>query len=606
MNRAMTASSAPEAPADPLQEDPLQAALALHRQGKHDLAMQRYVAILQGNPNNIDALYYVAVLAIQEGQIDEGIKVIGRALDVGPPQARFHNLMGQAYLRGNKDGEALQAFSRAIEADAGFADAYGNRGTLLAEMKRLPEALADFDRALALRPDNPTDLCNRAGVLSNLGRLDEAIAGFDRALMLMPQLAPAFYNRAEVKMRLGRFADALADCDRAIALYPNMAGAHSNRGLTLKAMGRLEEARSSIERALTIDPNNVEAFANRGNVSYEQGRLDDAIADYDRALKVRPDFAEANYGRALASLTRGDWETGFRLYDHRDRLKTPAHKSLPHPRWTGEAVPGERLLLLCEQGLGDMILFSRFAPHLAKRGVDVTLLAPEPMRRLLSTLDGVTVAGMDDAPPVNGHPLRWLPLMSTAGALGVRPDNVPATGPYLAAEPALVEQWAAWLGGEGFKIGINWGLGSARDWFGRLRDVPLAAFAPLADIPGVRLVSLQKGPPLNQIGGVPFAARIEQPGDDFDAGPDAFVDTAALMTNLDLVVTCDTSIAHLAGALGRPVFTALPTVADWRWLTGRSDTPWYPTMTLFRQNVAGDWREPFARIATAVQEMARR
>jgi tetratricopeptide (TPR) repeat protein len=346
-------------------------------------------------------------------------------------------------------------------------------------------------------------------------------------------------------------------------------------------------------------------MANRGNVFFEQGKLDEAIADYDRALRVQPDFAEANHGRALASLTLGDWESGFRLYEYRDRLKTPAHPSLPHPRWTGEEVPGERLLLICEQGLGDMIQFSRFASLLAARGIDVTLLAPAPMQRLLSTLEGVTVAGLDDAPAANGNPVRWLPLMSAPGVLGVRPDNVPSGVPYLAAEPERVEHWAAQLGRDGIRIGINWGLGTARDWFGRLRSVPLSAFAQLTEIPGVRLVSLQKGPPLADIGRVAFGARIEQPGDSFDADADAFIELAALMMNLDLIVTCDTSVAHLAGALGRPVFTALPSVSDWRWLRGRDDTPWYPTMKLFRQSVRGDWREPLERIAAAAGEMAR-
>src|ERR1051326_9152766 len=229
-------------------KDAIDEALALHRQGKHDPALQRYVGILQREPNNADALYYVAVLAMQGGQIDEGIKVIRRALEVGHPQARLLNLLGQAHLRQNQDADALAAFGEAIATDGNFADAYGNRGALLAEMKRPAEALADFDLALTLRPDNAADLCNRAGVLADLGRLDEALAGFDRALLLMPQLAPAFYNRAEVKMRLGRHADALADYDRAIALYPNMAGAHSNRGLTLKAMGRLADARSSLRK----------------------------------------------------------------------------------------------------------------------------------------------------------------------------------------------------------------------------------------------------------------------------------------------------------------------------------------------------------------------
>lgn len=584
----------------------IQEALALHRQGKHELAMQRYVAVLEQDPANADALYYVAVLALQEGQIAEGIRVIGRALEAGPPQARLYNLLGQAQLRQNQDEAALEAFGRAIELDPGFADAWGNRGTLFAEMKRLPEALADLDRAVALRPDSATDLCNRAGVLSDLGRLDEALEGFGSALALMPRLAPALYNRAEVMTKLGRYAEALADYDRAIAIYPNMAGAHSNRGASLKALGRLDDARASFERALAIDPNNIEALTNRGNVAYEQGRLEDAIGDYDRALKAQPDFAEARHGRALAHLTLGDWDTGFRDYEYRDRLKKPTHANLPHPRWTGEQAEGERLLLVCEQGLGDIIQFSRFAPFLAGHGFDVTLLTPEPMRRLLSTLEGVAIAGLDDVPAVNGHPVRWLPLMSAPGVLGLQPDTMPEIAPYLAAEPTKVEQWNAWLGSEGFKVGINWGLGTARDWFGRLRDIPLSAFAPLAEIPGVRLISLQKGPPLQQIAPVPFGARIEVPEDAFDNGPDAFLDTAALMMKLDLIVTCDTSIAHLAGALGRPVITALPAVADWRWLREREDTPWYPSMSLVRQTKLHDWTDVLARIAEGTAEMVKR
>ena len=188
----------------------------------------------------------------------------------------------------------------------------------------------------------------------------------------------------------------------------------------------------------------------------------------------------------------------------------------------------------------------------------------------------------------------------------MRPDNVPSAVPYLKAEPTRVETWRAWLGGEGFRIGINWGIGTVPVWFSRQRDVPLAAFAPLAEISGARLISLQMGNPLSQIGPAPFGAKIERPGDGFDGGPDAFLDTAALMMSLDLIVTCDTSIAHLAGALGRPVLVALPAVADWRWLTGRDDTPWYPTMRLFRQEKPGDWGGVFARIAAAVAEMAKR
>ena len=586
--------------------DPLQEALALHRAGKHELAMQRYVTILQKEPANTDVLYYVAMMAIQEGQIAEGIKVINRALAVGKPQARIYNLLGQAHLRQNRDADAVAAFGKAIETDPAFADAHGNRGALLAEMKRFPEALADLETAVKLRPGNPTDICNRAGVLLDLGRLEEALIGCEDALALMPKLAPALYNRAEIMSKLGRYAEALKNYDQAIAIFPANAGAHTNRALTLKQVGRLDEARAAIEQALALDPNSVEAITNRGNIAYEQGRLDDAVADYDRAIKAQPEFAEANHGRGLAALAQGDWETGFRLFEYRARLKSPAYQALGHPRWSGEPAPGERLLLLCEQGLGDSIQFSRFAPLLAARGSDVTLLAPANMRRLLSTLDGVTVAGIEDAPPVNGQPTRWLPLMSVPGVLGVRPDSVPAAVPYLAAEPERVANRAAWLGSEGFRIGINWSIGAVPGWFSRQRDVPLAAFAPLAELSGARLISLQMGPPLEQIARVPFGGRIERPGDGFDAGADAFLDTAALMMSLDLIVTCDTSIAHLAGALGRPVLVALPAVADWRWLQRRDDTPWYPTMRLFRQDKAQDWSGVFTRIAAAAGELAKR
>lgn len=590
----------PAAPAAETAPTALQEALALHREGKHELAMQRYVALLQQNPGNTDALYYVALLAIQQGQIAEGLKVIDRAVEVGPPQARLFNLQGQAHLRLNQDDEALKSFGRAIEVDPAFPDAYGNRATLLSEMGRTAEAVADFDRALALRPNNAEDHCNRASAIADLGGHDEALAGFSRAIALMPALVPAYFNRADVLRRLGRLPDALRDYDKTIALYPEHPAAHSNRGLILKELGRLDEAKASINRALTLDPKFAEGLVNRANVAFELGRLDEANDDYRRALELQPNFAEASHGLALTCLCKGDWTAGFALYDARETLRTPPYQPLPLPRWTADAPAGGPLVLLGEQGLGDMIQFARFAPLFAGRGHDVTLLVPQSMRRLLSTLQGVTVAGIGEEPPPGGA-ARWLPLMNAAAAFGVRPDSVPRHVPYLAGEPERIERWAAWLGTEGFKIGINWGLGSVRNAFGRRRDIPLAAFAPLADIPGVRLISLQSGPPSQQVAAVAFRGKIETP--EIDAGGDSFLDTAALMTKLDLVVTCDTSLAHLAGALARPVFTALPQVPDWRWLCDREDSPWYPTMRLFRRNAGQGWAEVFARIATAVAEM---
>ena len=577
-------------------------AMELQREGKLELAMQRYIGILERDPENVDALYQIALIALKGGQLDQGIKVIQRALDVGPPQARLHNLMGHAHLRLNQDEEALASFERAVACDPGFADAYGNAANVLADMGRLEEAVAAFDRALAVRPDNAEDICNRASVLADLGRLDEALAGYERALALMPDLAPAHYNRADILMNRGRLTEALASYDRAIALAPKMATAHSNRAVALKALGRLDEAKASVELALALDPNFTEAVVNRANVALEQGRFDDAQADYARALEAQPEHPSANFGRALACLNQGDWETGFRLFDYRERVKSPPYQPLPLPRWSGEPLAGERLVLLCEQGLGDMIQFARFAPLLAARGFDVTLMTIEAMRPLLSTLSGVAVAGIEPAPAGNGKPLRWLPLMSAPGVLGVRPENIPGDVPYLAAEPARIATWRERLGRDGFKIGINWDTGAARSLFAQLRAIPLTAFAPLAEIPGVRLISLQKGAPAAQIAQVAFRQRIEVLDTDPDPDANHFLDTAALMMGLDLIITCDTSVAHLAGALARPVFTALPLQADWRWLRERDDCPWYPTMRLFRQTRPRDWTDVFARIAAAVGE----
>jgi hypothetical protein len=297
-----------------------------------------------------------------------------------------------------------------------------------------------------------------------------------------------------------------------------------------------------------------------------------------------------------------DWDEGFRNYEYRAKTKRPAYQSLPFPRWNGEPPSGERLLLAAEQGLGDAIHFSRFGPLLAARGHDVTILSFTALAPLLSRLEGVKVVTSIAELEQDGRPLRWIPMMSIPGALGLTPTTIPAQVPYLQAEPARAAAWAHRLGPHGFKIGLAWHTAVTRDWFGRKRSFPLALLDRIAAIPGVRLISLQKGAGLHEIAEVEFGDRIETLGEDFDAGPGAFLDSAAVMMSLDLVICCDTSIAHLAGALARPVFVALPFVGDWRWLRDRDDSPWYPTMRLFRQTKPAEWGDVLERITQAVRD----
>lgn len=524
----------------------LEQGLFHHRQGQIPLAMERYMAVLESDPGNAEALYYVAVLACQGGQFKEGADLARRAIAAGLQTAKVHNLLGQALDRLGQPLEAIKSFDHAIAIDPNLAEAHGNRANILVDAGLPAEALKSFDRALALNPNSAPDLINRGALLEELGRPEEALASYDRAIA----------------------------CD------PNVAEVHANRASVLKELGLLDMARGLRETA----------------------RFDQAVAAYDRAIALEPRLKPAYVGRGQLKLLRGDWEAGFRDYDYRAEVGAPAYATLPYPRWDGTHRPGERVVLVTEQGLGDTIQFCRFGPVLAARGLDVTILTRKAMAPLLSTLQGVTIATDAAQLAQDQRPLRWLPLLSVPGVLGIRPDGVPQEVPYLSAAPARAQSWAERLGTGSFKIGINWAPGHADKSHISRRDIPLAHFAPLAALPGIELIALQKGAPLDAIAEVAFGDKIKTIDADPETDANFFLDTAAAMTNLDLVIACDTSVAHLAGALARPVFTALPVISEWRWMLGRDDTPWYPTMRLFRQDASQQWGPVLARMAAAVRE----
>jgi len=525
----------------------LEQGLFHHRAGQIQLAMERYMEVLRKDPRNADALYYVAVVACQEEQFKEGADLVRRAIASGPPTARMYNVLGQALYRMGERLEAIKNFDQAIALDPNLADAHGNRANILVDAGYPDEALKSFDRAVALNPASSTDWLNRGVLLQSLARHQEALASFRKA----------------------------------VSHEPDLAAAHLNRGNALLDLGHMDAA--------------------AGDVNSPQ--FDEAAAAYSKAIELDPSLDQAYLGRGLLGLLRGDWPAGFADYEHRSNVGTPTYTPLPEERLEGEPRAGERLVLISEQGLGDTIQFCRFAPLLAARGLDVTILTRKAMAPLLSTLAGVTIATEAAQLAQDPRPFRWLPLLSVPGALGITPASVPAEVPYLAAEPARVDAWRARLGGAGCKIGINWGPGHFNYSSFARRDIPLAVFAGLADLPDVQLISLQKGPATSQIAQVPFGGRIVTLDADPDAEADFFLDTAAVMMSLDLVITCDTSVAHLAGSQARPVFTALPVISDWRWLLGRDNTPWYPTMRLFRQSEERQWQPVFARITEAVREL---
>ena len=353
---------------------------------------------------------------------------------------------------------------------------------------------------------------------------------------------------------------------------------------------RNEAALADFTAAVALDPNLPHALANRGYLLNRLGRFEEAFADLERALALAPHDDDVRYHAALVELLHGRWREGFEHYDARLTARsldtTRIFVPPAHPRWNGEPPDGNLLVLFTEQGRGDVIQFARFATELSKSGHRVAIATQPAYASMFASIAGIERIIVDTDELASLAPLRWQMLVSVPGSLGMTPEAIPASAPYMAADPQRRAAWQKKLGG-GFKIGISW-QGSPTFVHDRGRSIPLAAFAPLADVPDVRLISLQKRPGAEQIANVPFRGRIEQVLDVSDTSDSAFLDTVALVDTLDLVVTSDSMNAHLAGALGKPTFVALRKIPDWRWLLGRDDCPWYPSARLFRQT--DGWR----------------
>jgi hypothetical protein len=366
-------------------------------------------------------------------------------------------------------------------------------------------------------------------------------------------------------------------------------------------MVRFEEALASYDRALAVSLA-AATVSSRANTLQDLGRLEEAMAGHDRAVALAPESAAAHWNRAQGLLLQGQWQEGLAEFEWYHRRPETAPSPLDSPRWGGtEPIAGKTLLLRAEQGLGDTLHFCRYAAPAAARGARVILMVQRTLVRLLR--DGLVapaaaVIADDETAPTHDCQIE---LNSLPHAFGSTPDTVPASVPYLKADPALAARWAERLGAHGFRIGICWQGDQPGGDMGRSYDPAL--LEGIGRLPGVRLIALQKGAGLAQLETLPPGMTVETPGDDFDAGPDAFLDTAALMQSLDLVITSDTSIMHLAGALARPVWMATKFVPEWRWLLGRGDSVWYPTARLFRQQAVGDWACVFAGMEEALKKL---
>lgn len=483
-------------------------------------------------------------------------------------------------------------------SDAADAQALFLRGNALLAGGQFAAAIATYSQARQLRPNHPETLANLGVAYAELGRLDEALAWYDAAIRVQPRFAQAHYNRGNALGAAKRFAEALAAYDDALHSKLHFARAWNNRGLTLLRLGRALDAAASYREALRLQPAFPEARNNLGHAVQILGNVEEAIQHFDECLRLDAQFVPAHSNRAQVWLLSGDFVRGWPEYEWRLRLPALQRLSSPLPPWDGSLLAGRSILLRCEQGVGDTLQFVRYASLLKEQGARVVLECPPALKPLLRMFAGID-AIVDRGDVYPGCDCQ-APLLSVPGLFHTDLHGIPATVPYLSTSPERIERWRGRLPRTGFRIGICWkGSGDyPEDVF---RSIPLAEFAPLAQLPGVQLVSLQKGHGCEQIAPFQVEHSLLELGDDFDAdGP--FLDAAAVMDSLDLVVTADTAIGHLAGALGRPVWIALTVSPDWRWLLHRKDSPWYPSVRLFRQPTLGNWRAVFEEMARVLEK----
>jgi Flp pilus assembly protein TadD len=539
--------------------------LALRHQqaGRLRDAEQLYRQVLARQPEHAIAIHNLGVIALQVGHYDVAMELLRRFIAVNPNDPEAHSNLGIALK---------------------------NKG-------QLDAAIAAFRRAIALNPNLPQVHSNLGSVLKDKGQLDEAIAACRRAIALRPDYPEAHNNLGVALKDKGDFDEAIAACCRAIALRPNYAEAHYNLGNALKDKGQFDEAIAAYRQAVGLKADLAEAHSNLGNALKDKGRFDEAIASYRQAIALSPNLSEAHNNLALALLTRGDLQQGWEEYEWRWKCKEfpSPPRNFTQPQWDGRPLENRTLLLHVEQGIGDALQFIRYLPLVEQRGGRIIIECQAELQRLFQNIAGSSqvVAQGQSLPAFDLH----CPLLSLPRVFGTNLANVPNIVPYLHADAEDVSRWQRRLADHPplARVALAW-AGNPTQQNDRNRSMKLEMLATLGQMPGVRFFSIQKGAAAAEAKNPPPGMELV----DWTEEMKDFADTAALIANLDLVIAVDTAVAHLAGAMGKPVWTLLSFVADWRWLLQRPDSPWYPTMRLFRQPARGDWNSAIARMVDAL------
>jgi tetratricopeptide (TPR) repeat protein len=568
-------------------------AFRLQQEGQLVEAETLYRTILAEAPEHPGSHHLLGLVEHRLGRDEAALASIKRAIQLNDGEPNYHNNLGTVYRTLGRLDEAIACYRHAVALKPDFAAALNNLGLALLQQGQLAPAQRALEAALSIKPDYVGAWFNLGNVLAARGEPGKAIEHYQRALAIEPNHLEALNNLGAALTALDEFDAAGACYQRVLALQPANAAAHNNYGRVLAQRDELAAAAEHFRQAIALQPHAVDASINLGNALLEQGDPRAAQESYERALAIDPAHDSAHWNDGLALLVQGDLAAGFRHW----RRNVAAAKRFAAPQWRGEPLDGATIFVHAEQGFGDAIHFARYVPLIAARGGRVILEAPVELHRLFAAMPGVEqVIAFGDARP----DFSWqCPLLSLPLAFGTTLATVPNETPYLAADRDTVAEWRRRLAGPELKVGLVW-AGRPEHKRDRHRSLPLAALAPLAEIPNVAFYALQKGAAIGQAETAPAGMRIEilSPllGD--------FADTAAAIMALDVVVTVDTSVAHLAGALGKPVWILLPYAPDWRWLEARGDSPWYPTARLFRQDSSRRWAPAIAEVAAELRALA--
>jgi tetratricopeptide (TPR) repeat protein len=611
------------------------AAVREHHAGRVEEAKKLYLQALEKDLGHAQSLYGLGVIAYQAaayetaarmlqravaasgavaayraalgaalhavGKLDEALAEYRHALTLEPEDETTHFRLGNLLVDQGKPQEARAAYEKALSLKPDYAEAHNNLAVLLREEGRLEEATLHCKQALALKPEYAEAHTNMGNVLADQGRSDEAIAHHRRAITLNPNAVDAHINLGHVLRGQGKFEEARINLQQALALRPDSAEAQNNLGSVFEDQGQLEEACIHFRRAIVLQPSYVEAHNNLGNVFRKQAQYTEARHSYDQALALRPGYVEALWNRSLLELLLGNYPEGWRDYEVRSRRTSHRPREFPQPLWRGEPLGGARILLHSEQGLGDALQFLRYVPMVQAAGGTVLLSVPPGLQRLAAPLvsDPLFLAS-DLAVTPECLPAFELqcPLMSLPLAFQTTVHSIPAEVPYLtipddALRRAEDFQWPS----EGLRVGLVWS-GNRQHANDRFRSMRPETLAPLLSLENIHFFSLQVDVSAESLKNLPAYVTDLRP---FITD---MADTAALVSHLDLLITVDTAMAHLAGALAKPTWVLLSFAPDWRWLTDREDSPWYPTLRLFRQPQFDDWRSVLQRVRVELSAFA--